>query len=464
MLLARGLGRTREIGMRLALGAGRWRVVRQLITENLLLALLGCATGSVAGYAGAHLLLRSMAGVPPGAHLVVDWRMVTASLSTILIAMLGFGLAPAFQAVRPRPASIRTRQALVAFQMAASAVLLILAALLARGEARLQRLELAFDVDRTIAVDPQLNARALPPAAQWAILRDMTARLEALRGVDGVAMVVPLPAVTGLPLAGLRVSPSYFSTVGLPIVRGRAFLERELGAVMVSESGARTLWPDSDALGQTWTDRQSGARLLVVGIVKDSGLSFRHDGGGEAYIPIGGERIERVVLLAHTAGDARALLRDARAAAAPVGLTPTATPMATTLKLPEPGGASVIGWLGSLATLLAVTGLFGLVAFAVAQRTREIGVRVALGASPSRVLATVLRQYAVPIGVGSLGGIALAAAGSQAMRGQLYGLPPFDLVSYAAGIAVLGLAAVAAMLLPAWRALRINAASALRAE
>ena len=174
---------------------------------------------------------------------------------------------------------------------------------------------------------------------------------------------------------------------------------------MVSESGARALWRDQDPLGQTWTDRRTGRSRVVVGIVRDSGLSVLRGGAGEAYVPLSDERLARVVLLVHTTGDPQGLLRDARAAAAPVGLVPTATMMEATLNLPRPSGAGpgLIVVLGLLATLLAFTGIFGLVAFAVAQRTREIGVRVALGARRIDVLTTLLAQYAMPVGAGSVG-------------------------------------------------------------
>jgi predicted permease len=465
MLLARGLARSREVDIRLALGASQWRVARQLITENLLLAVLGCATGTAAGYAGGKLLLRFLGDIPPGAHVVLDGRMVLASAATVLFAMLGFGLAPAMQAVRRRKTPSRTRQALVAVQVAASAVLIILATLLVRSNERRRATELVFDYTRTIVVDPQFAARTLPPAAQWAVLDDMTARLERLPGVDGVSLAVTGPVPIGPPLFGQQVAPSFFTVVGLPVIRGRTFLNREPNVLMISESAARALWPDRDALGQTWRDWRSRT-YVVVGIVKDSGLSAARGnrGAGEAYVPVSDERLSRVALLVHTKGDPRALLREARAAAAATGLTPTATMMETTLNLPASGGAGLIAILGSLAMLIAFTGIFGLVAFAVAQQTREIAVRLALGARQADILRTVLAQYAAPLAAGSVAGIGLALAGSQVLRGQLHGLAPLDPISYAAGMVVVAAVALAAMLLPARRALRIDPASALRWE
>ena len=466
MLLARGLARSREVDMRLALGASHWRVVRQLLTENLLLAFLGCAAGSAAGWAGAKLLLRYLGDIPPGVHLVVDGRMVFASVAMVVVAMLGFGMAPAIQAVRRRRSPGRTRLVLVAVQVAASVSLLIMATLLARSDERRRQIDLAFDYTQAIVVDPQFGARSLAPPAERAILDDMSARLEGLSGVDGVTRVVTGPVLIGPGLFGQQVAPSYFDVLGLTVLRGRPFLDREPNVLMVSESAARALWPGRDALGQTWSDQRSRTTYVVVGIVQDSGLSEARGnrGGGEAYIPISEDGLSRIALLVHAKGDPRALLRDVRAAAAPAGLTPTATMMEATLNLREPGGAGLIAVLGSLATLLAFTGIFGLVAFAVAQQGREIAVRMALGARRADVLRAVLAHYATPVVSGSVAGIGLAVAGSQVLRGQLHGLGPLDPISYAIGIAGGAAIALAAMLLPARRAFRINPASALRWE
>jgi predicted permease len=464
MLLARGLARRREVDIRFALGASRRRVVRQLVTENLLLAVLGCATGTVAGYAGANLLLRVFSYVPAGAHIVLDQRMLIASMTMIVVAMLGFGMAPIVDAMRRRKTSPRARHVLVAVQVTSSAVLLILGTLLARGDQRMRAVDLSFDYARTVVVDPHFTARTLSPDEQSAMLSDMTARLARLPGVDGVSLMVTGPLMTGMPALSQQVAPSYFTLLGLSVIRGRTFLDREPNVVMVSESAARAMWPDRDALGQIWSG-PGGSRFEVVGIVKDSGLSVRRGSTpGEAYFPVPAANLSRSALLVHTNGDPHRLLRDARAAAAPAGVTPSATTMADTLDLPQQSMANVIGLLGSLATLLAFTGVFGLVSFAVAQRTREIGVRVALGARRIDILRMVLAHQARPLAYGSLAGIGLAIAASQTLRSQLHGLAPLDPISFGAGVAGVAAVALAAMLLPARRALRIDPASVLRWE
>jgi predicted permease len=464
MLLARALGRGREIETRMLLGATRVRLVRQLLTENLVLAVLGCTVATGVGYLGARMLLRFTDDMPPGMHVQIDARMIAASFAVVFLAVFGFGLTPALQAVRRRRTSARARQTLVAVQVAASCVLLVLATLLTRASDRVRGADLALDYGRTIVLDMQLGPRTLTPVAQRAVLADAAARLEQLPVVDSVSLGVPRRFVAGRPgLLFQEVSPPYFATLRIPLLRGRLFTEREQGALIVSESAARAAWPGQDPIGQTWigADRR---RLVVVGVVKDTGLAARGDEAGEAYIPLLENNLSRAVLYAHTNGDAAGLLRDARAATASARVFPLALPMAATMALEPRSPGSWIAALGFLATLLAFTGIFTLVGFSVIQRTHEIGVRMALGASRADVLTTLLTQYARPIVAGAAVGVALAAGAAQVLRNQLYGLTPFDLLSHASALAAFAVVAVLAILLPARRALRINPAAALRAE
>jgi hypothetical protein len=216
--------------------------------ENLILAILGCATGAAAGYAGA-LFLERFWSLPPGLHVVMDWRMVLVSTAMVFVAVLGFGLTPVIQAVSRRRTSTRARQTLVAVQVAVSCVLLILATLLARGGERLRAIEIALDYKQTIVVDPQFEARTLTPNERRAVLDDMTARLERLSGVDGVCAADAENERMGRPsLLTYQVSPSCFAILNLPVLRGRMFFSGEQNAVMISESAARrshlatTLW------------------------------------------------------------------------------------------------------------------------------------------------------------------------------------------------------------------------------
>jgi hypothetical protein len=234
--------------------------------------------------------------------------------------------------------------------------------------------------------------------------------------------------------------------------------------MVVSESAATAVWPGRDPLGQTWSPGRDRF-FVVVGVVGDSGLAARGDrAAGEAYIPVGHDRASRIVVFARTLYDPRALLRDGRRAAALAGVTPTATMMAATLDLEPRSMSNLFAGLGFIALLLAFTGIYTLMGFAVVQRTRELGVRMALGARRADVLLTLLAQYSTPLAVGVVVGLALAVAASQVFRNQLHGLTPLDPLSHAAGLSGVVVVTLLAILLPARRAVRIDPATALRWE
>jgi ABC-type antimicrobial peptide transport system permease subunit len=259
----------------------------------------------------------------------------------------------------------------------------------------------------------------------------------------------------------MDVAPTYFQFMNLPVARGRTFFAGEGNVSVVSESLARTIWPNEDPVGKTLERR--GVARIVVGVVKDSGLGLLNPGTNEAYAPIA--NLSNATLFVHTLGDLRALTRNLRAAVSVPGTTPSIAPIHGVLGISTDSQAGTLfGVLGVIATALAFIGILGLVAFAVAQRTREIGVRLAIGAQSSDILRTVIGQYAIALSMGALAGVALAAASAQILQGKLFGLPPIDLPSYAIGLGLFGAVALVAILLPARRALGINPASALRSE
>jgi macrolide transport system ATP-binding/permease protein len=267
------------------------------------------------------------------------------------------------------------------------------------------------------------------------------------------------------------VEPGYFQVMNLPVLRGRIFLPGEQNAVVLSESAARAVWPNDDPLGKTWPS-DLGPRN-VVGVVMDSGAGGMVLGTGtdseavEAYLPLNDKNVPGKKLLVHTASDPGAILRYAKSAYSGSGTYVDAWLVQSDLKKQISESRMVtqlVGAAGVLATLLAATGVFGLLAFAVAQRTREIGVRVALGAGSRQVVRTLLEQCAIASGIGGLAGMIVAAAGEQILRNQFFGLPALDLLSYASGLAGFAIVAIAAVLIPIRRALRIDPASALRWE
>jgi hypothetical protein len=264
------------------------------------------------------------------------------------------------------------------------------------------------------------------------------------------------------------VAPSYFSVMNLPVVRGRTFVPGEQNAVIVAESAARAIWPNEDPLGKLWSF--AGAEREVVGVVKDSGANQIADADSiEAYVPIPASATDSSAMILHTRGDPAPLIRMIPAAAAALGETVSVTLMSASRENYLQGQRKMtllIGSIGAVATALAAAGMFALVAFAVAQRRREIGIRIAIGAKPRDVLNVLLKQNARPTAIGALAGIILAVILTRLVRSMvvLRSHDAVDLVGFAGGLLSFALVAALATLSPALRALRIDASTTLREE
>lgn len=493
ILLARGQTRMREIGIRVSLGAGGSRIVRQLMVENLLLAALGASGGLAVGYVAAKSLLRA-ADASPSIHLATDWRMLLAGISLALVAASLFGLAPAIQAARRNVRPTQARKVLVAVQVAASCFLLILASVLTLSARRQFDISVRYDYRHMLVIDPRLNGHGLTGPAARQALDEIATRLEQLPGVQGVtsAEFTPFSGPGGFPdyRPGLpritynQVAPTYFELMNLALVRGRLFSANEPAVAVISESTARTLWPTDDPVGKTLSVPKFsiegsvaagrafkgliGGReqRTVIGIVKDSGKR-RAVNPLEGYWPITDANVSRAAIILRTAGDPAGIIQNARSAASLPGLVPAAWLLRTWAEQevgPPPGVLLALGSLSATATSLAAVGIFGLIAFAVAQRTREIGVRMALGARASDVLGTLLAQYSVAMSAGAAAGIFLALTVGLLIRSAIIGVDPLDPLGYATGLAIFAMVALVAILIPARRALRIDPASALRWE
>ncbi|HEY1339703.1 MAG TPA: FtsX-like permease family protein [Bryobacteraceae bacterium] len=472
MLLARGLARQREIEIRLAIGAGRWRLIRQLMTENLLLAALASAAALLVGKAAARLMLRVIAA-PSNIRIDTDWRVVTACAAFGLIATLAFGLAPAFQAVSRGPRASRTRKVLISVQVAVSCVLLILSSFFARAIRHNLRLDVAFDVSGMTVVDPAFYLhRYKPPQARQAAA-DIAARIRQVPGVDGVSLTMDPPFrrswidhVSSQQIYLNPVDPAYFTTLRLPVSHGRIFGPGDPDALVVSESAARRLWPHESPLGKTCLIAK---RLrTVTGVVKDSGANLlAFPDSVEAYIPIGDAEAPFVTLLVHASDPGARLTPALRAAGTVDGTAPIVASLRSSIdrQMDSAGKVlAIVGSLGAIATVLALLGIFGLVAFTVAQRTREIGVRMALGARAIDVLRVVLGQYFLPVAIGAACGLAAAAGIAKVVRNIIFGFVRIELISFGAGLLVFVAVAFLASLAPVRRALRIDPSAALRYE
>lgn len=473
MLLTRGLARQREIEIRMAVGAGRARVVRQLMTENFLLAILGTAAGLGFGAVSARLLLRALDS-PSSIHVSMSWPILAAGTALAFVSAAIFGLPSALQTVRANHRKARLRQGLVGVQVAVSCLLLIASSVMAHNGILSASVDLRFDYRNMITIDPQLYTQNLPAAVVRQKLDTLITRISALPGVAGVTAAISPPLggrVTIESLPGLprvyrnAVAPSYFSAMQLAIVRGRAFFEGERNAAIVSESAARAVWPNQDPVGKIWN--LAGAERTVVGIAKDSGANLLTDADSiEAYVPIQGADMERSALIVHSVADPARLAR----------MIPAAVNEAVSVSLMRTSRENflegqrrmitLIGSIGALATVLASAGMFALVAFAVAQRKRELGIRIAIGARHRHILGALLIQNARPTMIGAIAGVILAVMLSRLVHSFIV-LPngaDVDVTGFAAGLGFFTLVAALATLSPAMRALRIDPSTTLREE
>ena len=515
LLLARAATRTREMAVRLALGASRAALARLLIVETLLLFVAGAAgAGLLARWTTAALaaVLTSLP-VPVAADLSPDWRALLYTAVLALATGLATSLVPAWQTARLdlrgdlgqpglTPRRRRLRQAFVAAQIAGCFVLVAVAGLF------LQALHAASTVDTGLAVD-RIDVASLDlslaeyPEEQWpAIAEDLRARFGALPGVEGTgtARMIPLSG-SAMGLGAVRtpgdaspggnlpadwnvISPGYLTAVGVPVLRGRDFTPADRDGApevaIVNASFARLAWPERDPIGRTveagdFRPGQESIRVLtVVGVTPDTRSRWIGETPGPfIYVPLAQNPMPEVHYFLRREADAtvalsltapiRAVLRDVNPNLPLISLTPFRQ-YADLGLLPQRLAATIAGLLGGVALLLAAIGVYGVVAHMVASRTREIGVRVALGADRSRVRRLVFRQgVGLAIG-GNAAGLAVALGAAQLVRSLLFGVSPADPMTLAATFVLLTGVAFAACLAPARRASRLNPIDALKAE
>lgn len=481
LLLARGVARGHEISIRFALGASRRRIVRQLFTESLLLAALAALSGIGLGYLCLRVFLAQV-NAAPWLDPTPDWRIVAFAGAVGLIAAVGFGLAPALQLTAKRRSGTRARQMLVMAQIAASCVLLIVAGLLVRALHFAVSSDPGYDYDHVLVVDPDLAAHGYSASAARSYLDAAQARLRQLPGVTSVGLtsMAPLGHKNVTALGGYRfgifvshVEPGFFSTMGIARLSGRDVQRGDTNEVVVSESLAQRMWPGEAPLAKQFLLDPSNPRsekFTVVGVVANARTMSMHDPDAtELYQMSDDASLSHMVLLVRTHGRPEDIATAARTVAASVdtGLFPTVQLLGDSFH-EEVGtvekGAMIASLMGASAVLLAAVGLIGLVAYAVSQKTQEIAIRMALGASRINVIAATLRQFVGPVALGLIAGAVLAAAASQLLRRILYGVSGLDPLSYAGAIGLLAAIASVAALLPARRALRIDPMRVLRHE
>src|SRR5262245_17431496 len=491
LFLARGLGRGREMAIRAALGASRWDLVRLCLVEALVIGFLGASAGAVAGLAAARGLaaVAALPGFPLFLDVRLDWGTLAYLLVLLLASTLLIGLLPAIRASRVGPRSDLSesdtstngrrrqliRKGLAAAQMAGSVVLLVVCGLFIRSLQGLQSANLGFDASRVLLATTDPGAVGYDTGRARSFYESLDAALEALPGVESAATSVfvpfgsgnstpyvaadgqPLPSsTTGLLVDSHFISVDYFQVIGTPVLRGRSFTNLDPAGspkvAVVNETLAARLWPGKDPLGQRFrTSSDPDTRIEVIGIVRDARYR-RAELGGPA-VPryfVSLDQFNSATRTVHLRSRSAAPETLATAVQATIRRLDPAVPVYDVYTLERQisdsgggfggakGAAMVTGVLGALALALALVGTYGVLSFTVRARTREIGIRVALGLEPSRVFRMLLRET---WSIGLLGvsiGLALSLATGKAVERFLFGVVPYDPVTLLAVVIVMG--------------------------
>ena len=512
LLLARSMARRRELIVRTAIGAGRERLVRQLLTESLVLALCGGVLGIVAAVAAVPLLARLVpSSLPVGDASVLDLRVLLFAALLTLLTGVAFGVLPALRVCRgARVAELmesarsglgghrgRLRSALVIAEVAASIVLLVASGLLIRALWRVQAIDPGFRTEDVLTLSTPLPRTRYSPTAERARLYDQVlSEVRALPGVKGAAYISLLPMsqragiwqvkVDGLTddgrphRASLRyVTPGFFDTLGIAIEAGRdvrdADTDEQPSVAVVSRSFARRYWPDQDPIGRSFHFAFRDRRVVgVAGDIRFRGLERTNE--PQVYLPhrqVGDGAIFSYApksLVVHAATEPAALIEAIRRI---VHRVDPQLPVADVRMLADHVGRQtaprrtqirVLAAFAALALLLASIGIHGLLSVAISQRTAEIGMRLALGARNRDVLAMILRQGALLAAAGGVLGLGAAYAAGRSMEALLAGVEPADPATFAAAVALALTMTISGSLLPALRAARVDPTVALRAD
>jgi putative ABC transport system permease protein len=487
LLLARTASRTREIAIRTALGATRIRIMRQFLTESLLFSLCGGLAGLALGRSGSAALVHlAAAQIPRAEEIGFDWRVFGFLLLVCLITGIVAGLAPAFAAARGGEAALKTRtlgtklrDGLVIVEVALAFILLAGAGLLLRTFLNLQHTDPGLNAGNALTLHVVVSG-----APESLAIEDRVSRIPGVRAA-GLISLLPLqnsgwsgffrvPGRPGLFESELRyVSPGYFRAMSIPLRKGRVFSlgdgPRAESVILVNEALARRYFPGADPVGVK-TDR--GLIIGVVGDVRQDALSL--PAVPEIYNPVAQNFAQMSnhgsTLIVRTDGAASAMLPAVRAAVREVSPGQAIFRAETMRQVLDDSLAGhrlylwLLGVFAIMGTLLAVAGIYGVIAYVVALRTREFGIRMALGAGTSGVLRLVMVRGALVIGVGLALGIVGAAGLTSVLRGMLYGVVATDPATFFVMTAILAGVSMAACIGPARRATQIDPAVALRSE
>jgi predicted permease len=489
LLLARGAARQREISIRLALGAGRRRVLRQLFTENLALGLCGGGAGIVFGYALSRAIEASLPATPFGEilsiNLKTDPRVLAFALFAALVSTLVFGTGPAWRAGRAE-GRFRFRNFAVVGQVSLSLFLLLTAGLFVRVLLRMHAIDPGFRIDHRLFANTLVSSPEFTAESGRRFYLDLESRLLQLPGVHSVGLtsylpLLPTPADCAAAPGGQTVRSTsvwagsgFLQTMGIPLLAVRDFTSNEPrdNIAIVNEALASQLWPNRPAIGKTLSlGCKHPFELEVVGVARNS--ETRSLGGPaepHIYRPFTRDYGGMMAVVMETGPDPVAMLEAVRSAIRSANPNVRIYGVRTLSEFVDRSywqvrwEASLLAVIGLLALLLAVVGLYGVIANFVSQRTRDIGVRVAVGAERSDIRAFVLRRAMALVLPGLALGLALSLASGRALTGLLFGVSPADLPTYTAVLLLWVVVSLLAFLIPANRAAAVDPVEALRHE
>ena len=518
LLLAQHAGRSKEIAIRAALGAGRMRLVRQFFIEGLLLSLFGTVAGLAIAALGSKALLQFVpAGVPRLAQVSLDWRVLAFTMLISLGTCLIFGLVPAWHASKPDLQSaleqsgrssgpgagrLRFRQALVVFQVSIAVMLVIGAGLLIKSFWLLQKVDPGFQAESVLSAGLTLTiSRYSEPEQINNFHKQLLERLSATPGVKSATIAYDHPLtsnwldsfeIEGRAAAAekrsqsanfIPIGPEYFDTVGLALAAGRKFTPTDdqdhSGVVIVNESFVKHYFPGENALGQRlklgppgriWRNKKLTS-FEIVGIVRDVKLAGLNAPSEPAYyVPASQAPLEDMTILVRTTTDPLSLVGAVRQAVWSIDPNQPISNVSTLEKVVDESIAQsrlnmlLMGLFGGLAMLLSAVGIYGLLSQAVTQRTQELGIRIALGAQVGDVLKLVIKQGMMLALAGEVIGLIGALALTRLIRGLLFGVTPNDVMTFVAVVGVLTIVALLACYIPARRATKVDPLIALRYE
>ncbi len=509
LLLSKAVGRRKEIAIRLALGASRLRLIRQLMTESVLLALVGGLGGLLVAYWGAGLLLAfaPTTDIPVKLATDLDGRILIFTLVVSVLTGLIFGLAPALQTSNPNlintlkdaggrsgggQARSRLRNLLVVFQVALSLLLLICAGLFLKSLKNGQTLDPGFNPNNMLLVSYDLFPNGYTPERGTLFHDQMVERIKAMPGVESATVAHRVPLGFGgsssshAQIDGYQPRPgeeiniftnnvglNYFATMGIPLTEGREFTAQDNKdsnrVAVINQTMARRYWGDRDPLGSQI--RIGDTKLEVVGVARDGKYQFLgEDPKPFMYMPIAQSYRSEVVLQIRTSGPPEEMLPAVRQEVRamdpdlPLYEIKSMTDHLAISVFPQRIAATLLGILGMLALVLASVGLYGVITYSVSQRTHEIGIRMALGARTSDVLKLVVRQGMMLALIGVAIGLLAAFGLTRFLSSLLYGVSATDLITFLATPLLLSLVAFIATLIPARRAAKVDPMTALRYE